>query len=84
MQDSSYVELFSHRATFLGAAPVGEWPALPFADVLQAVGNSHCHVVSTSDGLWGSAGLHNWARLETLASSVLGAEGGREGAEGPQ
>ena len=75
MQDSAYAELFSHRATYSGTAPVGEWPALPFADILQAVGNSHCHVVSTGDGLWGSAGLHNWARLETLAAGSTLLEG---------
>ena len=76
MQDSAYAELFSHRATYSGTAPVGEWPALPFADVLQAVGNSHCHVVvTTSDGLWGSAGLHDWARLETLAAGTVLLEG---------
>ena len=76
MQDSAYAELFSHRATYSGTAPVGEWPALPFADVLHAVGNSHCHLVSTSDGLWGSAGLHDWARLETLAAGTTLLEGG--------
>ena len=76
MQDSAYAELFSHRATYSATAPVGEWPALPFADVLQAVGNSHCHVVvTTSDGLWGSAGLHDWARLETLAAGTVLLEG---------